>query len=179
MKSKTLLFVLLLPVVLSSCSSMIKLVGNYPSPNQYGETKLSYDDAWSKVIDYFAVCGIPITTIDKSSGLIVASKMSFVNVYTREDNRGNLIDSSAYVVIPTVRGGFGNILEPNALISGRWEMVGDWNLRLKNEGDKTSINVNLLNLNCFYGNSGFMSTKIPIKSTGVFEKKMIEYLKIK
>lgn len=67
---------------------------------------------------------MPITTIDKSSGIIVASNISFVNNYSREDRDGKLINPSAYVVISTVRGGFGNILEPDAKI----KMGHEWRL---------------------------------------------------
>lgn len=166
-------------LTLYGCSS-IKLVGNYTDGSVFGETELAEEVVWTKIIDYFALSGMPITTIDKSSGIIVASNISFVNNYSREDRDGKLINPSAYVVIPTVRGGFGNILEPDAKITGRWDMIGDWNVRIKpNSKGGTSININLLNLRCFYGGSGILgtSTKIPIKSTGVFENNMLQYLK--
>lgn len=59
-------------------------------------------------------------------------------------------------------------------------MIGDWIVRIKpNSKGGTSININLLNLRCFYGSSGILGTsaKIPIKSTGVFENNMLQYLK--
>lgn len=165
--------------LMSSCGTTLKLSGSYPESNQYTETSLPYDEVWSKIIDFFAVNGIPISTIDKTSGLIVASSMSFVNNYTREDKQGNMINPDAYVVIPTVRGGFGNILEPNAKITGHWDMVGDWNVRIKNIDNKTLINVNLLNVRCLYSTSGLYgsSSKIPIRSTGKFEKMLLDTFK--
>ena len=171
------LFLIVLIVTFSSCAPL-KLVGNYPIPNHFAESALSFDEVWSKVIDYFAITGTPITTIEKQSGIIVSSKMSFVNNYTREDKKGNLINPEGYVVIPTVRGRFGNILEPSSLITGNWTMVGDWNVRVKSEGEKTIINVNLTNVQCFYTAPGAygrsQTSRIPIKSTGRFESNLLE-----
>lgn len=162
--------------VITACSPM-KLTGVYPSTNHFGYSDNSYEQVWAKVIDYFAIAGIPITTIDKSSGIIVSSKVSFLNFYTREV-KGVPLDPNAYVVIPTVRGGFGNILEPTAVITGDWTMVGDWNVRIKESGGKIMVNVNLMNLDCYYTTSGLYgsTTKVPIKSTGKFEQELLDYL---
>jgi len=168
-------FLISIVLLLSSCVTL-QLKGNYPSPNQFTESSKSFEDVWTKTIDFFAISGIPITTIDKSSGIIIASKMSFVNNYTREGKDKLPIDKTAFVVIPTVRGGFGNVLEPKSPITGEWRMDGDWNVRIKTVGYKTVVNVNLLNIQCFY-KAGFSSTMIPIKSTGVFEKQIIEMIK--
>lgn len=159
-----------------SCAP-IKLTGTYPSTSHFAYSNNSFEQVWSKVIDYFAINGIPITTIDKSSGIIVSSKMSFLNSYTREV-QGQPLDPNAFVVIPTVRGGFGNILEPTAAITGDWTMVGDWNVRIRESDGKVMVNVNLMNLDCYYTTSGLYgsNSKIPIKSTGKFEKGLLEYL---
>lgn len=174
---KKIAFILSLTFILLSCGSL-KLRGTYPeSGNYFIETSLSYDEVWDKIIDIFAQCGVPISNIDKTSGLIVSNNMSFINNYTRETRTGSMINPSAYVVIPTVRGGFGNILEPTAAITGNWDMCGDWNVRIKKaENGKTLINVNLLNVRCIY-TSGMHATRVPIKSTGIFEKHIINILK--
>lgn len=163
--------------LLSSCSSRLALKGSYPQPQHYAETTLTQEEVWTKVIDYFATAGVPITTIDKSSGLIVSSKMSFLDNYTREKD-GKPMNPNAYVVIPTVRGGFGNILEPTAVITGDWAMIGDWNVRIKADGDVTQVYINLMNMDCYYSTSGLYgnTTRIPIKSTGVFEKSLLDFL---
>lgn len=173
------MFLAVASLLLTSCGTSYKIIGAYSDGNEFGETSLSYEEVWSKIIDYFAVSGIPITNIDKTSGIIISNNVSFENYYTREDKKGNLVNPNAFVVIPTIKGGFGNILEPNAKLTGEWEMYGDWNVRIKSNGKGgTIINVNLLNLRCFYGGSGMLGkTKIPIKSTGIFEKKMLDYLK--
>lgn len=163
-------------LLIGGCAPL-RLTGEYPDTHFSKETDLSYEEVWERVIDYFAIAGIPISTIDKSSGLIVSSKVSFVNNYTREVN-GKPLDENAYVVIPTVRGGFGNILEPKAALTGDWEMIGDWNVRIKSINNKTIVSVNMINLYCFYRVRGLMgnTTKIPIQSTGVFERSLLNYL---
>ena len=174
---KKILIVLFAASLLVSCSTL-KLTGTYPSTNHFGYSDKSYEQVWAKVIDYFAIAGIPITTIDKSSGIIVSSKMSFLNSYTREV-KGVPLNPNAYVVIPTVRGGFGKILEPTTTaITGDWTMVGDWNVRIRESEGKIMVNVNLMNLDCYYTISGFYGsiTKVPIKSTGKFERELLDYL---
>ncbi len=165
-------------LLLSSCSS-IKLVGTYPTNNHFAETDLSVEQVWTRVIDYFAMSGISIKLIDKASGLIVSEETSFVDYYTREED-GKPIDPNAYVVIPTVRGGFGNILEPRAAITGEWKMLGSWNVRVKPNGDKTLVNINMTNLSCYYLQPSMWgasnATAIPIASTGVWENEFLKYL---
>lgn len=177
---KKLLFISFasLSLLLASCGSPLKIMGTYSTGTEFKESSLPFEEVWSKVIDFFALSGMPISNIDKSSGIIVSNNISFVNYYTREDKNGNLINPNAYVVIPTVKGGFGNILEPTSKITGQWEMTGDWNVRIKPNGKGgTIVNVNLLNLRCRYHNPGGIISNIPIQSTGVFENKMLDYLK--
>ena len=172
---KKLLGLGLIVILFSSCSVGYKLTGNYPITGESVLIDKTFEEVWSKTIDYFALNGVPISTIDKSSGLIVSSKMDLTNSYSRESN-GELLNPKAYVVIPTVRGGFGNILEPTSAITGNWDMIGDFNVRIKNtDSNNILVNVNLLNLNCFYS-AGRSTVKIPISTTGVFEKEMIKYL---
>lgn len=169
-------FILLcLPFILLGCAP--KLVGAYPDGYFVKETTLSYEEVWTRVIDYFAISGIPIETIDKSSGLIVSSNVSFLPYYTREKS-GSPINPNAYVVIPTVRGGYGNIIEPTSRISGDWSMSGRWNVRIKTKDNKTIVNVNSNNMTCVYRVKGLLGSPqiIPIKSTGVFEKSLLNYL---
>lgn len=171
------LFLLILPVCLlmvSGCSS-IRLKGTYPGSHFSTETDLGYEEVWNKVIDYFAMNGIPISVIDKNSGLIVSSNVDFVNTCTREVD-GKPLDADAYVVIPTVRGGFGNILTPN---SSSWDILGQWNVRIKDNNGKTSVSINMVKLDCIHRTrslyGGSTEEKIPVKSTGVFENRLLQY----
>lgn len=165
-KTSFFFFLFSLSLMLHSCITL-KLDGAYQSGSSYSKTNLSKEEVWNNVIDFFAVNGISITTIDKSSGLIVASKTSFRNNFTREKNDKPL-DSNAYVVIPSVRVGFGGWYVPD-------EIVGDWNIRIKeNETDgKTMVNINLVNLSCS-PRIGGTTNNVPVRSTGVFEKKILD-----
>lgn len=164
---KKLLLIVSCITVLSSCTSM-KLTGNYPDPHYFIETSDSFDDVWSRVIDYFAYAGVPITTIEKSSGLIVSSKVSFIDHYTTE-KRGIPSDPNAYVVIPNLGALY--------LMTGTLTITGDWNVRIKESDGKTSININLINIDCYYTSTDRMgnTTKIPAKSTGKFEQSLLDY----
>lgn len=167
---KNFVLLLLTSLILTSCATL-KLKGEYPDSSHFSkETNMNYEEVWAKVIDYFSITGMPITTIDKTSGLI-CSRVSFINSYTREV-KGKPLDKNAYVVIPTVRSYLGNILEPKAKLTGAWEMTGFWNVRIKTNGDKTIVNINMTDLHCTYNNT----SRIPIKSTGIFEKSLLQYL---
>ena len=156
---------------MSSCSTQILLKGSYPTTAHFVKTDLSFDEVWTKVIDYFAVNGVPITTIDKSSGLIISSKMSFLETYTTEDEYGIPINSNAFTVAPYCK-----VLTPTTII-------GDWNVRVKTENGKTVVNVNLISLNArgIYRKNGSITPviggMIPIKSTGVFESQLLNLFK--
>lgn len=151
-----------------SCSTY-RLTGNYADTNHFfAETTLSYEEVWTRVIDYFALEGVPISTIDKSSGLIVSSKVSFLNHYTREVG-GTALNPNAYVVIPTVRGGFLNVLTPVSI-------VGDWNIRIKDHNGRIIVNVNLINLDCYFNGSYGSLVRVPVASLGNFERGLIDYL---
>lgn len=165
----------ILAMLFISCSTQYKLKGNYPSGNFFTETELSYDEVWDKVIDYFATTGFAITTIDRSSGFI-SSNASFENTCTRE-NKGIPLNPNAYVVIPTLRGGFGNVIEPGRTLSPKssWVITGDWNVRIKRTDNGTMVNVNLVNLKCLYS-AGYSTSRIPIKSLGNFENGLLNYL---
>ena len=165
---------LLLVVLGTSCVSK-NLTGTYPAPQQhYVESKDSFEIVWSKCMDYFAMNGIAVFAANKSDGKIISSKISFVNNYTREVN-GRPLNSGAYVVIPTIRNGFGNILKPSVTRAGSLTMNGDCNVRIRENNGKMIVDVNLSNLDCSYY-TGYRVAKIPIRSTGVFEQELLEYL---
>jgi hypothetical protein len=153
--------------LLASCLSTKQISGSY-TPANHVESELSYNEVWSRIIDFFAVNGITISVMDKSSGLIVAGKMDFTGRGTVEGSDGQLLNKSAYIVTERIRMN-GVEITPN---DRGWTLTGDWNVRIKPSGDKTSINVNLNNI---YSNSPFGRTNA--KSTGFFENQLIEILK--
>lgn len=170
---KKVLLVLVFSLVFSSCVSHNYLAGSYSS-KQYVESKKTYDEVWNNVIDFFALSGISIQTIDKASGLIVADNVSFIDSYTREKD-GVPIDKSAFVVISTVKDSFGHIYEPSTSKQKFWDISGSFSVRVKNDG-VTKIYVNVNNLRCVF-DPGKLNLIIPIQSTGVFEKELINSIK--
>lgn len=170
MKKLIIPIVLMCVLTIHSCAPMkITLKGTYPARNHYATTDASFEEVWTKVIDLFATSGISITTIDKSSGIIISSRMSFLNNYTRETSDGSVINSSAYVAIPK-QGGI-----PNSI-------VGDWNARIKETEKGTVININLMNLACsspavFLYGAQVGGGNMPVQSTGVFEKQLLQLFK--
>lgn len=136
------------------------LMGTYQDTAYTKTVDLTYEEAWSRVIDFFATTGAPIITIDKSSGLIV-SKMSFRGYHTVERN-GRPENPDALVVTPVLHGAYGIPVEPS-------KITGDWNVRIKPQGDKTSISINIPNLECLYYD-GSSNRHAPVASTGKFER---------
>lgn len=168
-----LLFIVSCIWMLSSCSPL-KLTGNYPDTHHYIECDNTFKNVWSEIIDYLTYAGIPIETIDRSSGLIETSSISLIDHYTREKD-GRPIDPDAYAVIPTIRSGLVYILEPKPPINAGWTMTGKWNIRIKVSDGKTAVRINLISLECRYASSGHV-TQIPIRSTGKFEQGLLEHL---
>jgi len=168
----------------SGCAPTLKpLQGNYSSGPYQITTSKSFDEVWSNVIDMFATDGISIKVIDKSSGLIITEKYSFINHYTYEGYNGQLkpipgllptpIDPNAWVVVSRI--------VTDTDIKPR-EILGEWNVRLKPlENGKTSINVNLVNLKASaqiipLGGTSYTEV-LDVKSTGKFEQMIIDSLK--
>lgn len=167
-KTFVIVGIIVLAAFFVSCSSM-RLTGKYAGMNHsFAETTLPYEEVWTRVIDYFALSGIPISTIDKSSGLIIASRISFLNHYTREVD-GKPLSPDAYVVVPTVRGMLFTITPPTSI-------DGDWNIRIKEQDDRVIVNVNLVNLNAYIIQSAGTRVNIPVASLGNFENGLIDYL---
>lgn len=166
---KKFLFVLpILAIFMEGCSSSAVFKSNYDQVYSV-ESGLSFDEVWDKVIDYFAVNGYHISTIEKSSGIIMAAKTDLSNSYTKEDKNGNLENPNAFVVIQKGLGFSISML--------RFNITGDWNVRVKESNGKTLINVNLVNIQgVLTGNKG-ERTAVQAKSTGVFERHLLDLLK--
>lgn len=158
-------------MVLSSCmtTKIPHLVGNYTFTTSI-ETDKSFDEVWDKVIDYFAMNGIPISILEKASGLIVSNKVSLKNNVTMEKD-GKLLDDKAFVVIPYAK----NVVYIN--------VTSDFNIRVKKQNGKVSISVNLPNMVAerTVKPTGFQIVSTPqeieAKSTGVFESGLLNLLK--
>ena len=159
-------------IVLSSCVTTPHLVGNYAITNSI-ETNKSYDEVWGDVIDFFATSGIPISTMEKESGLIVSSKVALDGMTTTEEN-GKISNPNAYIVIPSVKS--------MPFVKSTVNVTADFNVRVKEQNGKVIVTVNLTNIMAQVKDKTLdgkpMSTKtIEAKSTGVFEKTILELFK--
>lgn len=172
--------VLVSMVFIVSCAvKPIALKGNYSKEPHTIFSVNSFENVWDKLIDLFAQVGIGIKLIDKSSGLIVANSTTVGVTY--EDKNENLADPTAWIVSS-------KIYEPGAkkYFYPKTASV-EWNVRIKKaDGGGTNINVNITAINSQTSVTqvgpivavptvSLMSTQS--YSTGVFEKKLSDYLK--
>lgn len=137
---------------------------------QYGkivtiESSKSFEQIWTQTIDYFAVKGIGIQTIDKSSGLIVSNKYSLIDTWTYE-SKGKPTNPNAWVVLKKTKW-----LRPQSI-------EGNFNIRIKEIGGVTQINVNLVNLTAISTKESDAKWRLMnVASTGVFENEIANTLK--
>lgn len=169
------LFVLVVIISASSCTiKTIPLKGHYSNGNFEAITDKSREQVWDQLIDLFAKNGLPISVIDKSSGLIVSNGAQLT--WTYEDKKGNLVNPNASVVIAKLS------LNGEELKGARPALiVGSWNVRIKSVSDKqTMVNINLVNPRITYNTMSTNNTEFnqgSIQSTGNFEKKIFESIK--
>lgn len=168
------LSVILFTLLVTSCAPKIyTLKGAYPSPPIVYQSDKNFETIWSNVIDLFAQKGIPIQLVDKSSGLIVSGSAALT--WSFEDKMGSLLKNDAWVVIPKmIDKGNNKLLKPYAV-------YGTWNIRIKPDGSKTSINTNLYNISAVYTNpAAYTKPAMSIadgRSTGNFEKFIYDLVK--
>jgi len=160
--------------LLSSCSSkVIPLKGTYPETPIIQYSDNSVDKVWDHTIDFFAQKGLAIKIIDRSSGLIISDQTSLS--WTFEDRNGKDYSSSKWVAIPMILySGTNKAVQPSSV-------TGEWNVRIKADGSRTSINVNLVNIKARFTiesyNSSPTYTHVQGRSTGVFEKMIFDAVK--
>ena len=147
-------------LLLSSCTTMQPLIGNYSNKPYTFSSILTKDNFWDKLIDFYTTNGVTITTIDKQSGVIVSAGFSFVRNYTNEDLKGNLVDPKAWVVINFNGASLGNLLK----------LWGDITIHVAEEKGTTKVIVTLNNLGSNASAYGYITNILTITTTGVFEK---------
>lgn len=158
---------------LSSCVTQqsLPLNGKYQDTPFVVYSDKSKDEVWSKVIDVFAQKGLAINVIDKSSGIIGSNEYSFTNHATFEKANDLPSDTTAWVVYNKYMIDGLNPIPPTTI-------KGSFNVRVKEEGNKTLININLVGLTAWYLQpSANMQIPYEIKSTGVFERTFAELVK--
>lgn len=172
-------FVLAFCILLSSCATtkIIPLMGSYPPTPIVAMSDKSFEKVWDNIIDFYAQNGIPIKIIDRSSGLIISEKTSLT--WSFEDKKGTMVHPGAYVVLEKILDKMDNKpFIPNSV-------TGEWNVRIKTIEGKTSINVNLYNIEAVYGSYYYSSyahvavspVKVSGRTTGMFEKRLYELMK--
>ena len=174
--SLTLLLVCLLGFNSCSTTQIYSIMGNYVPQNSV-TTSTSFDKVWTKVVDFFAENSIPITTLSKESGLIVANDIPFgENVVSYEDASGQIVNKNAWFVLPYAKQAIGA------------RATGAFNVRIKTTDDgQTNIQINCSNLvgnykiqyvdNFFQKQIIWNTYPRECKSTGVFEKTLLELFK--
>jgi hypothetical protein len=176
---------LLLLVLLASCDPKIyPIKGTYPATPMVFNSDNSFEKSWDKLVDIFAQKGLTIKIIDKSSGLIISSNSRMPA--TPEDSKGNPKNPNAYIVVPSVKSN--NQIKP---ISGSnqgpytskskviyYPVYGEWNVRIKPNGNGSTINVNITNVTYEVPGATNRYTSLrDYRSTGVFEKELADLIK--
>ena len=159
-------------MLLTSCMTVkpVALKGNYSDKPFEVVSDKQFDQVWSNIIDLFATKGLSIKLIDKSSGLIISEKTSFISDYTFENSTGGLENPNASIVIEKkIVTGYNQSLKPE-------KITGEWNIRIKeNNTGKIGVNVNLTNIDAtsFIAGSQYSPAQNLMfigKSTGKFEE---------
>jgi hypothetical protein len=159
--------------LMTSPIQVTTLQGKYQETPFTVTTEKSKDVIWEKVVDIFAVKSIPITLIDKSSGIVVSNKLNLSATY--ELLNGMPKDSTAALI-------FNNVYDSRFPSDGYLPFGGiyaDFNVRVKEIDGKASINVNIQNVyyeNTFTRHAGLIKIMYDVKSTGVFEKAFTDEL---
>lgn len=161
-------------------SKTAPLKGVYQDKTYEFITSDSKEKVWNKLLDFFTTEGLIIKTIDKTSGLIVTDITSFLHSYTREAKDGSLIDKNAKVVCSKARGpvAFAAKSKPDVI-------TGQWIVRVKEEADKITVGVKLVNVDGRIVLQDSTANRIvpeanyylTVKSTGVFEKSVEAFLR--
>lgn len=130
-----------------------------------------FDEVWDEVIDFFALNGIGITTIEKASGIVVANEFNFINAYCFEKDR-KPEKGGKFIILAPVKYGEVN-LKPE-------QVLADWNVRVRRVGDKTKVTVNLVNITAGtirVGSTGLPHTVLfTAASTGVLESRILNFV---
>ena len=166
-------------ILFSSCAApkVIALRGNYPQTPMVFYSDKSFDKVWDNIIDMFAQRGLSIRIIDRTSGLIISDKSKLT--WSFENKAGVIEKPQAFVVLERIMQSYEDQPYRPTIVTG------EWNIRIKQMENKTSINVNLTSIQATYGTAYYSSvthsvmTPVDIagKTTGVFENNIYEIIK--
>jgi len=174
MKQSSFLTLISLLLLFPSCTlKFSNLKGTYLDKPYEIQTDKDYEATWSNIIDLFAQNGLSIKLLDKSSGLIISEKTSFIKHYTYENKKGQLIHADAWIVLAKPK--TSNPMSPT-------DITGIWNIRIKKSGTGTLININLTNIDAYakIRPTAYIASseiKYPARSTGIFEQQIADLIK--
>ncbi len=164
-------------IIASSCgSSQPILRGNYTINKTSITTSSAFNEVWNKVIDFFAEQSIPIATLEKESGIIVASNITIkYPLCAAEDEYGDLTKPNAWFAFPYTKKGVNH------------KVTCSFNVRVREtEDNKTYISVNISNISGEYQleyiDNFFQKhltpyTAIQCEPTGKFERDLLNLFK--
>lgn len=184
---KSVAFTLFL--VLFSCNTkQVPFRGGYPQTPVVFHSDKPFDRVWERLVDVFAQKGLAIKIIARSDGLLVSDNSRMRA--TVETAKGALSNPEAYIAVPytKAKGGIRPLSGGGVAGSyyGKKELIvadvyGEWNVRIKSDGQGASITVYPGNLSYNKYNTVLkMNEKKRLddfKSTGVFEKQLADLIK--
>jgi hypothetical protein len=172
MKIAFIWFSLFTLTMISCTPKVYPLKGTYTNGNFEQYSDKSKDKVWDNIIDFFAKNGISIKIIDRSSGLIISGETSLT--WSFENNKGQLEKKDAWVAIY-------RMYDPGSRLTYKPYLVtGEWNIRIKEQNEKTLININLVNPSYTLTITSPNKTSFQkgyLQSTGNFEKWVYENIK--
>jgi len=166
---------LLVSIAILSCSTtkQLTLKGNYLAEPFTFTSPKSKQQVWDNVVSIVAQTGMKFSRLDKDNGLLVSEEYSFAGAITTEDINGNLLDTSAWIVVNSKYWKVTKEYEhPKAI-------TGVLTVHLKESSGGTLGNINLTNLKVYNTATGLPvpADRYVVRSTGVFERKLADKLK--
>lgn len=176
MKRLLTLFILVICIRgLQSCapSQQLTLKGNYLTEPYTFNSDKPKQQVWDNLIDIVAQTGIGFTTLDKENGLLISKEYSFQGSVTTEDKAGKIRDSSAWIV---VNSRYWNVTKEYDYPKN---ITGVLTIRIRENGNGSTGSINLTNVKAYHNTTGqvIQSDVYQVRSTGVFERKIMEKLK--
>lgn len=147
---------------------------NYECPVSIETTK-TYEETWSRVLDYIAENNLPINTLEYNLGFIGASsiKMDYRRI-TAENKNGKPRNDFSWFVMPCSEW-TAKVLRPH------YTTMASYNIRIKNiGGNRTSVSVYLSCEETKYLSPSTGIEYISLtdcRSTGKFERDLLDYCK--
>ena len=138
-----------------------------PAP-QTAYVRAPFDAVWARAVQFFADTRVPISTIDKSSGLLVSKDFGLsAGLFKRWGNCGTLKDGS-----PAIK----NV--DAWLEKGMARAYADFNVFVRPDGDSTAVQVNSgIRAEALNPMAQNRLTPVNCVGNGAFERDLVEYIR--